>query len=253
MVFCLDCAPVHLGEDWRARMASELAHVRLMFIVVGYTSVFQPLDRSAMRPAKSYLRRLVAEKFASELLKCETGEQCVIDFSVPAQKVRFPCWLQSVLLFLKSRPKINEYGWRFSREFSFAETVKMSLTALEQGTPFRKFRATWPRSMQRQEMKLNARLRPATRENASWRRRRQRRRHKKNTGEMADAVAPPVEAEVAPQDAEMPDVVAPPVVLTRHENSQTQRLLALRLVYRARAPSQGHPPHRMCKCWRETE
>ena len=92
-------------------MKEQMGHVKLIYIAAGFTSILQPLDRSAMRPAKTFLRRLVATEFAEEMLEADDEEAYVFDFVIFTQKVRFPRCFQSVLAFLKDKPKVNEYGW----------------------------------------------------------------------------------------------------------------------------------------------
>ena len=60
----------------------------------------------------------------------------MFDFGIFAQKIRFPKWFQFVLAFLKKKPKLNEYGWRFVREKSFNEILRIAFNAFERSVLF---------------------------------------------------------------------------------------------------------------------
>ena len=235
----LDCAPVHLSAEFRSRMKLELGHIRMVFVAAGFTSILQPLDRSAMRPAKAWLRRRVALEFARELLKAEDPQQYVFDFSTSAQKLRYPGWLQELMTHLQSKAKVNTHGWAFLYRQDRAETLRLAHRSLERGDLFRKFRGdVAPEIAEVHEME------EVDIETESCHEGEELFAAEHDAQEEAEE-----EEEEQEQEEEVPaegeprgsgDAAAappPPPVLRRPNEAQTRRLLALRLVYGAKPAS----------------
>ena len=160
-------------------MKEQMGHVKLIYIAAGFTSVLQLLDRSAMRPAKAFLRRLVATEFAEEMLEADDEEAYVFDFGISAQKIRFPRRLQSVLAFLKDKPKFNESGWRSVREKFLTRMCGWLSRPLSEAVCFASQEEMWLRSSQRQVQRSSVRRRPAMKERAFSKRRQKRQKKQK--------------------------------------------------------------------------
>jgi hypothetical protein len=76
-ILLVDCAPVHISEEFRGEMNDKWPWVHMCFVAPGFTASCQPLDISYMEGFKSRLRNLCGEQLASAIVACGDADACI--------------------------------------------------------------------------------------------------------------------------------------------------------------------------------